>query len=131
MGTPSDKTSSTACGHSLAKVSRVLEVPPGEHFPDNRSNTFRGNKQQMKNLINNVKSFCQKHSRKLAVAGAILVSTPAARAADYADAAAVNTAVIAIPTTVTTAFLAAATLGVSFLLVRMVARGLKKGLSIG
>lgn len=51
--------------------------------------------------------------------------------AAYADADAVVTAVNAIPTSVTTAFLAAAALGVAFLIVRLVAKGLKKGINIG
>lgn len=72
----------------------------------------------------------RKNLIKAAIVAAPLALVTHAHAA-YADADAVNTAVIAIPTTVTTAFLAAATLGVSFLLVRMVAKGLKKGLSIG
>lgn len=51
--------------------------------------------------------------------------------AQYTDADDVVTAVNGIPAQVTTAFLAAAALGVAFLLVRMVGKGLKKGVNIG
>lgn len=65
----------------------------------------------------------------LVLAPALLVAQ--AQAADYATVDAAVTAVNAIPASASTAFLGAATIGVGFLIIRMVAKGLKKGFSVG
>lgn len=68
---------------------------------------------------------------KVVAVSALCVLATQGHAADYADAAAAVTAVTGIPATVTTAFLAAATLGVSILIIRSVRKGLSKGLGLG
>lgn len=71
------------------------------------------------------------HKSKLLILGGAVLGIASQAHASYADADAVVTAVNAVPTTATSAFLAAAALGVAFLIVRVVAKALKKGISIG
>jgi len=67
--------------------------------------------------------------RNLSLGGIVLGLVTQSHAA-YADVDAAIDAVEAIPTSATTVFLAAATLGVAFLIIRVVGRALKRGVSL-
>jgi len=68
---------------------------------------------------------------KLALAAAVVtLGASHAHAADYSDVSAAVTAVTGIPAQVSTAFLGGATIGVGILILRLVGKGLKKGLGL-
>jgi hypothetical protein len=72
-----------------------------------------------------------KHLPRVAIVGLALGLTSLAQAADYASVSAATEAVTGSMTATTTAFLAAATLGVGVFLIRIAVRAVKRGLSIG
>lgn len=99
--------------------------------PEFRRRNYRKTpKSRGRSDLQKTKPMNKKNLIKAALIGLPLVIASNAHAA-YTDVDAVVSAVNNIPGTATTAFLAAASLGVAFLIVRIVGKALKRGVNVG